>query len=716
MQFFAQHPFFLPGMHIVFSIYYGVIAVFLLMKDGKAAVYRLCALVSVCFTIWCLGKAVSHYPQTPFALAVFSRDVVVLGAWTFSSLLFLFSLALTGREHLLARKSVWIALFFIPVFSICLQWFGDRPLAYVSRSFGWGLSWENSVWTLLLLGHIFLSTFLSGLICLIHSFRCAEKNRRTQSLLIASCILGGMVIGYGTNYLVPHMSLDFPDLGQNIGIFWITGVVFAVIRYDALVLNPEVAAREILATLSDALFLTDPAGKILTVNQSGLALLHFQSKDLLGRNIKQLFPPGQQIPVELHGDLHGDDDFLADKDMQMVTNTGHVVDVSISVTILKPENDKPGGLIVVARDVEERIRLQKALLASHDELEKRVANRTNELLHAENRDRARQIIGASSRGKELVQQILTFSRHKAFELQEVNIAAVASETVKLSRAILPKKISIAQDIDLGCGCVLSDSTQLYQIMMNIVTNAHQAMIETGGIIHISLQQAAYCRFSENPEQEFIQFRVTDSGVGMDQQTLGKIFDPYFTTKEQGSGLGLAIAMAIIKDLKGYIDVTSQIGLGTCVDVYLPKCGNAVDISGPPVEENRSVPVKANIILVDDEDDILEVYGQILERTGYIVRTFNNPQLALDAFRKERAACDLLITDMSMPGMTGEMIARSVLKERRDLPVILCTGFTDQISRKDADKIGIKALLSKPVSMKRLLAAVQTVLDEANSVQ
>lgn len=1025
MDFILLRPFFLPFMHIIFAICYGSLAVFLLIKDGKAKVYRLCAVVISCFIIWCLGKVISHYPQTPFELAVFSRNIVVVGAWTFSSFLLLFSLALTGRDHYLTKKSLWIVIFAIPVFSICLQWFCNQPLSYVHRSFGWGLSWNNSFWTTLLLCHIFITTFLSGIICLTFSFYCVADKRPIQSKLIAFCILGGMIIGYGTNYLLPFFNFDFPDLAQNIGIIWVSGVVYAVIRYDSLVLNPAIASKEILATLSDALFLTDPKGKILTVNKSGLQRLNIQLKDLLGQNIKSLFAPGQWFISDAEWKMDGR--YLVDKDMQMVTKDGNILNVSISVTILNKKNGHPGGQIIIARDIEERIKFKKTLQASHDDLEKRVEDRTAELLkmnnqlfseiekrkeasaalqqseaifrliseqsllgivilqhnrvvylnksweeiteftqeeilqwepnefinqvhpddrehmliqarkkqmgeidqdisydwrlltksghekwismystsipykggtadlatmiditeqkklffslqeseenyrllvenandaifiiqdrmikfanekasdmigyskkellltpfinfihpddkkeifdrykkrlngeniaanqsfsilhksgdvlwvqtssvrfkwkgkdailsfardltherkietmmnHAqrlsavgkmaggiahdfnnilspmlgfaeilaeelkhdvENQNRAKHIITASLRGKELTQQILTFSRHKAFVLQEVDIVAVVQETIKLNRAILPKKIRIEEAIEQGCGCVLSDSTQLHQVMMNLVTNAHQAMMANGGTIKISLRQISHYKYAENPEQDYILFRVEDSGVGMDQQTLDKIFDPYFTTKEQGSGLGLPIAMAIIKDLNGYIDVTSKIGFGTCVDLYLPECEckRARQLSCSATEESPLISGKGQIILIDDEHQILDLYGQVLAKAGYQVEKFNTPHLALDAFEKDKTKYDLLITDMSMPGMTGEMVARSVLKKKSDFPVILCTGYSDVISHENASKIGIQALLSKPVSIKKLLATVQKVLEDCS---
>lgn len=1019
MQFFVSYPFFMPAMHVVFTLCYATLAAFLLVKDGRAKVHQLCALVLACFMIWCLGKIISHYPHAPPGLADFSRNVVVTGAWTFSSFLFLFALALTGRDRYLAKKTVWAGLFFIPVFSICLQWFSGHPLSYVSRSFGWGLSWDRSVWTLLLLGHIFITTCLSGVICLFFGFRCTGRKRRIRSLLIGSCILGGMVIGYGTNFLIPYFGLDFPDLAQNIAIFWTSGVVYAVIRYDSLVLNPEIASRQILATLSDALFLTDPGGKILTVNNSGLSLLGFQPRELSGRNIKTLFPPGQWDAAAQFPDRSP----LTDRDMQMKTKSGRRVNVGVSVTILDGNRNRPGGMIVVARDIEERLGLRKALQASHDDLERRVADRTGELsalnerlvrevekrkaaaaalkeseemfrliseqsllgililqknrvvycneawekmsgftekeilqwdpnqfvlrvhpddrehmlaqaqkkqmgetdfetrydwrlfpkgggekwiamysrpipyrggladlasmiditeqknlffslqeseekyrllienandaifilqdgliqfvnqkasdimgyareellskpfielvhpddrketfaryerriageeipanqsfsvLHksgdvlwiqnsavrikwngrdavlsfardltrekkiedmmnhahrlsavgniaggiahdfnnmlspilgyaeimaqdlehdAENRERANQIITAAMRGRELIQQILTFSRHKAFELKAVDVAAVARETVKLNRAILPKHIVIEDHVDPDCGAVMADSTQLHQVMMNIITNAQQAMMDDGGTIRISVQQADHFRLADDPDQAYIRFKVEDTGDGMDPETLEKIFDPYFTTKAQGSGLGLPIAMAIIKGMDGYIDVTSRKGSGTRVDIHMPACSDAVENYEPEIAPDPSAPVNGNVMLIDDEPEILRVYGQILERIGYRVERFNDPEPALEAFEKAPGDWDLVITDMSMPGISGETVARAVLKDRPGLPVILCTGYTDAISQEEAAHIGIRALLTKPVAMKSLVTAVQSAVSD-----
>lgn len=328
----------------------------------------------------------------------------------------------------------------------------------------------------------------------------------------------------------------------------------------------------------------------------------------------------------------------------------------------------------------------------------------------------KQVIKAGKRAKGLVQQILAFSRHDDQDLQPLKIQLVIKEALKLLRSTIPSTIEINQDIDLSCGPVLADPTQIHQIIMNLCTNAYYAMKETGGRLGISLKHVNIANKKPDNTKDlkpgpYVKIEISDNGPGMTEDIADRIFEPYFTTKtkEEGTGLGLAVVHGIVNTLHGDIIVNSEPGRGTVFHIYLPmvkKTMKKTDKKQPPTLPGGN----ERILIVDDDKIVSELSKEIFEDLGYHVTACTNSVETLNIFQKRPDDFDLLITDMTMPDMTGAELVKEIHVIRPDMPIILCTGFSEQINEKKAMAMGIKKFLMKPVAVNDFARAVRKTLD------
>ncbi len=333
------------------------------------------------------------------------------------------------------------------------------------------------------------------------------------------------------------------------------------------------------------------------------------------------------------------------------------------------------------------------------------------------RDHLEEVLSGAQRARDLVQQILTFSRQSDHELKPLKTQIVVREALKLLRSSIPSTIEINQNIDRGCGLVMADPTNIHQIVMNLCTNAFHAMEESGGKLSITLKEVKLTiEDLKDPAMDpgpHICLMVADNGQGMKQNIIDRIFDPYFTTKEmgKGTGLGLAVIHGIVKDYGGYISVYSEPGKGSEFKIYLP----VIQSSKAEGKIETNLPLQRGterVLLVDDQDLVLQMERTILERLGYQVTVQTNSIDALELFRAKSDDFDLVITDMTMPDMTGDKLACELIKIRSDIPVILCTGFSETMSEEKAAYLGIKGFLLKPILTKDLSQKIREVLDES----
>lgn len=328
----------------------------------------------------------------------------------------------------------------------------------------------------------------------------------------------------------------------------------------------------------------------------------------------------------------------------------------------------------------------------------------------------RKVLEASNRARDLVTQILAFNRSSEETLKPIRVSPIVKEILRLLRDTLPATIKMKQEIETDSGTVLADATKIHQILMNLCTNAYHAMFDREGELTVRLAteelktETITTHFSLKPGR-YLKLSVSDTGCGMDQDTGKWIFEPYFTakTKGEGTGLGLAVVHDIVESYQGAVIVESQLDRGTAFHVYLPQ----VEPKTPVIkrELTRPLPVGSeSILFVDDERDIVDIGKQILEHLGYTVHTTISSTKALEVFRAQPDKYDLVITDQSMPDLMGRNLAKEMLLIRPDIPIIICTGYSDVVCEETAKEIGILALIMKPLVIEKMAKTVRKVLD------
>ena len=321
---------------------------------------------------------------------------------------------------------------------------------------------------------------------------------------------------------------------------------------------------------------------------------------------------------------------------------------------------------------------------------------------------------AGHRARDLVEQILAFSRMQEQLQAPIKISPIVKEAIKLLQSSLPANIQIKAAITADRP-VLGDPTQIHQIIMNLCTNAYHAMQASGGVLGVSLEPVAVDASADFaaldlPPGPFLRLTVSDTGDGISPAIIDRIFDPYFTTKDKGkgTGLGLAVVHGIVKRHRGEISVESRVGEGTRFTVFLP-------VSDDESAESRMHPISLprgteHVLLVDDEKDLVEIGREMLHRLGYRVTAITGSLDALEAFKQDPFRFDIVVTDYNMPGLTGDQVARQMLSIRREIPIIVCTGFSEVFDQQQAKSIGIRQILMKPVTMEAIAHAVREVLE------
>ena len=326
------------------------------------------------------------------------------------------------------------------------------------------------------------------------------------------------------------------------------------------------------------------------------------------------------------------------------------------------------------------------------------------------------VLAAADRATNLVRQILTFSRQTETEEKPVDIRLLVKEAIKFLQATMPATIEIKENVNECSDAVMADPTQLHQVIMNLCTNAFHAMKESGGCLSIELAtvkagQGSAPANPELPTGKYVKLTVSDTGCGMDSKTLSQVFDPFFTTKApgEGTGLGLAVIHGIVTDRGGEVEIQSMPGEGTTVQVYLP----AMDGPGKEsVAKAQPLPTgKERILVVDDEVDLSELIGRNLSKLGYAVCVAHDGETALDMLRSSPDSFDLIITDLTMPGITGTQLAEAAIQLLPDIAIIITSGFLEMSGAAEMEQMGIHAVLTKPVTISKLACAVRSALDK-----
>ncbi len=500
-------------------------------------------------------------------------------------------------------------------------------------------------------------------------------------------------------------------------------------------------AEEVLQRLSLALeqaaeeiIITDPEGMIEYVNPAFEKITGYSRQEAIGRT-PRLVKSGvhdRAFYERLWGTIKRGEIWTG-----RITNRhkkGMLIQEDATISPIVSSAERITGFISLKRDITEEVKLEGKLrqaqkMEAIGTLAGGIAHDFNNILGAmmgytelarlkaadpQIHSYLDQVLKACNRSRDLVNQILTFSRQREQEKKPVTVTPIVKEAMKLLRSSCPSTVEIRQAYNVDRDIVLADPTQIHQVIMNLCTNAIHAMRDGEGILTVSLSQkeiTVYDPFydSELKEGPYVMLTVSDTGRGIDASVRNRIFDPFFTTKVpgEGTGLGLSVVYGIVKDHGGSISLESEPGQGTVFTVSLPL------VEAGEIQDRRDVDSlpqgKGRILLVDDEEPLASLGQEMLSSLGYDVSVRLSSLDALEAFRTNPARFDLVITDMTMPNMTGDHLAQEMLKIRPDLPIILTTGFSERISEEEAKKIGIRVFVMKPASLQALAQAVHTAL-------
>jgi PAS domain S-box-containing protein len=503
---------------------------------------------------------------------------------------------------------------------------------------------------------------------------------------------------------------------------------------------------EIINSVGDPVFVKDREHRWVLANNALCAFMGRSRSEILGKSDYDFFPE------EEAGIFRAKDELVLASGKENINEESLTDANGINHTILTKKNlymDKNGDKFIVGiiRDiterkqaVQERLRLEARLTQAQKmeaigTLAGGIAHDFNNILQpmlgysellrlrlpadSPQRHYVERLHTAGLRAKELVSQILAFSRQSDHKVVPVRMQTILKEAYKLCRSTIPSNIKISTDIQDDCPSVMLDPSQLHQVAMNLIINAFHAVEATGGEISIRLRETELAKEDVAgtllAPGRYALFTVADTGCGIDPAIIGKVFEPYFTTKEQGkgTGLGLAVVHGIVKECHGDIKVYSEVGQGTTVKIYLPLLEQPGD---KETTETGAVYPTGNerILLVDDEEMVAEIGTLILEGLGYQVTSRLNSVEALELFKAESDAFDLVITDLTMPQMTGEQLASEIMAISPKVPIIICSGFSERIGREQAKAIGVKELLTKPITLAEMAHKVRAVLDRSSS--
>ena len=502
--------------------------------------------------------------------------------------------------------------------------------------------------------------------------------------------------------------------------------------------------RSILKASPDNVTITDMKGRILMISPVGLTMSGFaREEEVVGRLITDFVVPEDRERALSSFTLKSRGAPSGLTEYRVLRAEGSIINIEVKSDTIQGAEGQPVRMIFIIRDItkrkraeEERKKLQAQLQQSQKmeaigTLAGGIAHDFNNILGAilGYTEMARedcisgsvksgdldQVILAVRRARDLVKQILAFSRKTETRKIPLQPAVIVKESIKLLRSSIPTTIDIRQDIDSVTDLILADPTQIHQIILNLSTNAYHAMEETGGTLLISLKNLRNghrdpLSGAHFKPEHFVQLSIRDTGAGIAPEIMERIFDPYFTTKEtgKGTGMGLAIVHGIVKSCGGSISCKSEIGAGTVFELNFPALSEQI---APAAEEVQIIPVGTErILLVDDEETLVRMGKTLLERLGYTVTALTSSIKALTAFKNQPDSFDLVITDQTMPGMTGIDLAREILRMKPDLPIILCTGYSSQVSEATATAHGIRGFSLKPLAMKNIAVLIRKMLN------
>ena len=574
---------------------------------------------------------------------------------------------------------------------------------------------------------------------------------KTTLATTAVAIFSSFILSAGSSFIITQagmrgilMSLIIPAIiAPIIGYIFACAVIKLHSSEEALKQSEE-KYRQLVNHAPTGIYRVDfNTGKLVSVNDVMCEYTGYTKEELLNMNaLDFLTEESQKRFLDRLDKLFNGKQIPRTAEYKARAKDGHEFWIFLDARYEYDKNGKPKGATVVAHDITDRKQAEEEKLRLEDQLQQAqkmeavgtlaggIAHDFNNILSviigytelilmngnvdSEVKQNLKEIFNASKHARDMVKQILAFSRQSKNERKPIQVRHIVKEALKMLRASLPATIKIQQKIEKNTGVIEADPTQFHQVLMNLSTNAAHAMHEKDGVLEISLSnidwdQNAAGRPPELKPGPYLKLSVSDTGDGIHPEAQDQIFEPYFTTKEkgEGTGLGLAVVQGIIKSHNGAVTIESQVGQGSTFHVYLPIIERNVttdeDVSAPlPMGQER-------ILLVDDEQPLVEIGKQMLERLGYTVASRTSSIEALALFKAQPNRFDLVITDIVMPNMTGEKLAEKLMDIRADIPVIFCTGYSEKFTRQHASEMGVRSFLMKPLLMQDLANTVRQAL-------
>ncbi len=507
----------------------------------------------------------------------------------------------------------------------------------------------------------------------------------------------------------------------------------------------EAKYRDLFHSIRDAILVADRDRNIVGCNTSFSELFEYSLEEIRGQKTHVVYADREEYKKmgEKLRQSFGIPRFVYT--INYIKKSGVVFTGETSVFYLKNNDNEITGFIGMIRDVTARIKADEERYNLENQLHRAqkmesigilaggIAHDFNNILSpimvqtelaklriAEDdpaQDNLEEVIKASYRARDLVKQILTFGRQSNQRRVSMDLGPMIKESLKLMRSSIPKTIAIRQAVSDTTGKVMADPSQMQQVLMNLCANASQAMQEMGSVLevavdNIELDEGDAADYPDIGPGCYVMLRVSDTGMGIDPEVMEKIFDPFFTTKPagEGTGMGLSVVYGIVRSHGGDICVESEPGKGATFRVLLPWLDR--EVKAEPEENVQSLcGGNERILYVDDEESVAAPVGEMLSGFGYEVEINTSPTEALSRFQNDPHGYDLVITDMTMPNLTGEGLAREVMRIRPDMPVIICTGFSHRISETKVKAMGVKGLLMKPFVMTEAANMIRKILDE-----
>ncbi|MCG8687700.1 MAG: ATP-binding protein [Desulfobacterales bacterium] len=488
----------------------------------------------------------------------------------------------------------------------------------------------------------------------------------------------------------------------------------------------------------------DEQRKVTFWNKASEQLYGYTEEEALGRRLEELIIPEQMKDdvIQFHGAWVKEGQKIPSAEIVLKHKSGSEVPVFSSHVMLETGGGKEMfcidvDLSAIKKSETEKERLQAQLkhaqkMEAIGTLAGGIAHDFNNILFSigglselilddlnpktPEHDTIVGIMAAVKRGRDLVKQILSFSRKVEHKKEEVRLQKILDEVIKLCRSTIPSSIHLNQEIQNETGYIMADPVQLHQVAMNLITNAFQSLPNRQGSISVFLTETMvekndpiYPALIPGP---YALLKISDTGQGIEPDIMDKIFEPYFTTKgnSKGTGLGLSTVYRIVRDHNGDVRVSSTPGQGSTFAVYLPVTSSP----GKPPQikpDTRAREGTERILLIDDDPAITSIEKRLLSRLGYKVTGFVSSIKALEAFKADPNAFDLVITDMTMPQLTGDRLSEEILAVRPKIPIIICSGYSDPLNRDHAEKIGVKRFLTKPVSGSKMAESIRQILDD-----